>query len=121
MNYNTKIASKSIKEYIMEQLSEEVGIEMDIIAKVIAFQGDDVLENMKLVDDVEISGFGNFFISKNKARGRIRKQKAWIRKEVEKAAVNETYIPRTGNIEENIQYLQAVIERIEEKEALKIK
>lgn len=63
---------KSIKESLISKISEDLEISQVDLEKIIAFQGEDALSSVRIVKEIEFSGFGKFLINKNKVKNKIK-------------------------------------------------
>ena len=68
-----KLATTSVKDLLIAKVAEQTSFPMDIIEKVVSFQGEDILKSLEKCSQVEISGFGVLFVSKGKLKNRIKK------------------------------------------------
>ena len=69
-----------IKDSLIEQVAEELGHPIDTIEKVIAFQGKEMLQAVKEYNEIEVSGFGTFYVSQNKVNKHISRVEGVIAK-----------------------------------------
>lgn len=67
-----KFASSKVKEFLLVQVSEELQQPLDIVEKVVAFQGEDTLKAFACNKSIEISGFIKFLLSQNKVNKTIK-------------------------------------------------
>jgi nucleoid DNA-binding protein len=63
-----KPSNMSVKDYIITQVAEDLKQPQDLVEKVIAFQGEDLLWAFKNSKNIEISGFGKFTMSPHKVK-----------------------------------------------------
>ena len=68
-----KLMSTTVKEFLIRKVEEQTTFPMDVIEKVISFQGEDIIKSIDKVTQIEISGFGVLFISKKKLQNRIER------------------------------------------------
>jgi len=88
-------SSTTIKELIIDNIVENSNYSKDVIEKVVAFQGEDMLKAFKLHRQVEISGFGMLFVAKGKVQKRIDRYTQWLAGDK----------PRTPEHEEDVKKL----------------
>lgn len=118
MEYKNSPMRTSFKDAIIDQLAEEVGIPADVVNKVIKFQGEDILAHMKIVDEIEVSGWGKFFISKNKTKKKLKRDELILQRikdKTERENLGDFYAPHIESTSKNIAYYSEVIERLEAK------
>lgn len=65
--------ARNLKEAICQDIAKELEIDIELVNKVIQFQGEDALRAVKEFKEVEFSGFGKFLLSQNKLLNRITK------------------------------------------------
>jgi nucleoid DNA-binding protein len=65
--------ARNIKEAICQDIAKELEIDIELVNKVIQFQGEDALRAVKEFKEVEFSGFGKFLLSQTKLGNRIKK------------------------------------------------
>lgn len=70
---------KSIKESLISKISEDLEMNQADLEKIIAFQGEDALNNVRVVSEIEFSGFGKFLVNKNKVKNKIEKKERIIK------------------------------------------
>jgi len=75
-----KPANMSIKDWLIKGMVGELNYPQDLIEKVIAFQGEDMLRAVKMYKEIEISGFGSIFIAKGKLNSHLNRSKTSIEK-----------------------------------------
>lgn len=66
-----KLASTTIKDMLIAKVVEQTSFDIDIIEKVVSFQGEDLIKSLNKCSQVEISGFGVLFVSKTKLKNRM--------------------------------------------------
>jgi len=87
----------------------DIGFPVDVIEKVIAFQGDDMLRAAKLYSEIEISGIGLLYVAKGKLANRIastEKSLATCIKKYEEFPIEENQI-KINNFTEKLEFLKS--------------
>lgn len=65
----------AVKEELIKKVAADLELSEDIVSEIISFQGQDALEYVKIVQELEFSGFGKFLLSQSKLRKKIKKYK----------------------------------------------
>lgn len=103
-----KTASVSLKDMLIKKISEDGGFDINIVEKVIAFQGEDMSNAVKDHMEIEISGFGILKMSKQRIKKRLEKVEKWID--------NNPEIENEGEKKKQIrEYLNKKLEFLNEK------
>lgn len=67
-----EFSSSKVKQILLDRVSEDLKQPLDIVEKVIIFQGEETLKAFTKYKSIEISGFIKFLFSTNKADKLIR-------------------------------------------------
>lgn len=65
------LAKGTIKDHLIDDIQVTTDYPRELIEKVVAFQGEDILKAVKENSQVEISGFGLLYVAKGKLQKRI--------------------------------------------------
>jgi len=79
---------------------EKTLFDRDTIEKVVAFQGEDLLRAFKEHSQVEISGFGLFYVAKGKVQKRIDRYTNWLKGDKPRTPEHEQ------SVKELLEYLK---------------
>lgn len=60
-----------IKDKLISQVAEQMELPEELVAKVVAFQGEDAAKAAHEHNEIEFSGFGKFFLSIPKTKRKI--------------------------------------------------
>lgn len=102
-----------IKDVLIEQVAEELGHPIDTVEKVIAFQGKEMLQAVKDYNEVEVSGFGTFYVSQNKVKKQIANiERAIEKREAELILANEADRPK---LETKLKFIKMSLETFKTK------
>ena len=62
-----------MKDKLILKVAEQCDLSQDIVHRIISFQGEDALKHIKIVHELEFSGFGKFLLSQHKVKRKIKK------------------------------------------------
>lgn len=62
----------NIREALTKKVAGDTDVSVDVVHNIISFQGEDALKNVKIVHELEFSGFGKFLLSQTKLKNKIR-------------------------------------------------
>lgn len=82
----------------------------DVIEKVIAFQGEDMLNAVKNYSQIEISGFGLLYVAKGKVKKRIEKCEKGIQTILSQATEDNVQVT-----EEKLTYIKNKLDYLKSK------
>lgn len=114
-----KPISKSVKDYLVEQLSEQMELPESVVNQVIRFQGMDALAHIDEVTSLEFSGFGKISVSPNKTVKKIKKKYRSL--EIKREGIENPNVPQETKdkytelipiLEEDINYLKMKYEQV---------
>ena len=101
------LSGRSVKDEIIATM--DIGYPIDVIEKVIAFQGEDMLKATKLYSEIEISGIGLLYVAQGKLKNRIastEKSLATCQKKFEESPTEENEI-KVNNFTEKLEFLKS--------------
>ncbi len=61
----------TVKEELIQKVATDLELPEDLVFSIIAFQGEDALQAVKTVHELEFSGFGKFLLSQTKVNKKI--------------------------------------------------
>ena len=79
-----------IKDKLISQVAEQMELPEELVAKVVAFQGEDAAKATHIHNEIEFSGFGKFLFSTPKAKRKI----ANMERKLEEGKVKEEDMER---------------------------
>ena len=79
-----------IKDKLISQVAEQMELPEELVAKVVAFQGEDAAKATHIHKEIEFSGFGKFLFSTPKAKRKI----ANMERKLEEGKVKEEDMER---------------------------
>lgn len=62
----------SLRDTLIKQSAEATDLPEDTVFKIITFQGEDALKAVKVVHELEFSGFGKFLLSQTKLKRKLK-------------------------------------------------
>lgn len=97
--------SSKVKEFLLEQVSQDLQQPLDVIEKVITFQGEDTLRAFYNNRSIEISGFVKFWLSDRKMeRGILAYTRVMNNFELKEDANSKIQVEK---IKKDIDYLKS--------------
>lgn len=85
-----KPINQSVKDFVISNINYP----KEVVEKVIAFQGEDILRAVKEYSQIEISGLGLLFVAKGKLNKRIDRYNTYLNNGVEKEIGKEETITK---------------------------
>ena len=112
----------SVKDWLIRRISVDTAISESVIREVISHEFDTVIEKMRDVESIELSGFGKFYFKRRRAVLKLKKfeEIEWrLERELREDELNEFAIKsanrKLGIIKKEIEILKARVGDDEDK------
>lgn len=96
------MSQKPIKDQVMEQVSKDLQFPLDVVEKVIGWSYKKAAEATKMYDEIEVSGFSKFQLSKAKVKRRIKTLER-MEKHLENNPEKEESLKQVREVKENLK------------------